>query len=266
MSTSLAVIILTYNEEKNIEKCLKSIADLANEVFLVDSFSSDRSVEIAQKYGATVVSHEFVNQADQFNWALDNLDIKSDWILKLDADEELTPRLREEIKSVLPNTSSAVSGYYIKRRVYFMHQWIRHGGYYPIWFLRLWRKGKGRSEIRSMDEHIILSDGKAEKLRNDFIDDNKKGIKDWIQKHKNYALREAQEVRAGNLGEGGKRKLYYSLPPFLRVLLYFIYRYFIKFGFLDGIRGSIFHILHGLWYRFLVDWNIIRSKYMYGKI
>lgn len=258
MKPTIAVIILTYNEEKNLEKCLKSISNLANEIFVVDSYSTDKTLEIAKRYGAIVIQHQFTNQAEQFNWALDNLDIKSDWILKLDGDEEILPELKEEILGTLPEAGAETAGFYIKRRVYFMGHWIKYGGYYPVWFLRLWRKGKGKAENRKMDEHIILLEGTAEKLKNDFVDNNLKGIKDWVQKHKGYAVREAEEVRKGEYGEGIKRNLYYRTPMFLRVLLYFLYRYFLRLGFLDGISGAVFHFLHGFWYRWLVDVEIYK--------
>lgn len=258
MRKSIAAIILTYNEELNMEKCLKSIAGLASEIFVVDSGSTDKTKEIARAYGAEVVEHGFENQAQQFNWALDNLEIKSDWILKLDADEEILPELRGEILQVLPKTSADISGFSIKRRVYFMGRWIKYGGYYPVWFLRLWRKGKARSEGRKMDEHIILLEGQSVKLQNDFIDRNLNGLKRWMEKHRNYALREAEEVVRGSGGEGRGRAIYYKLPPFLRALLYWKYRYFLRLGFLDGKGGLVFHFLHGLWYRFLVDIEIYR--------
>ncbi|MEK7629851.1 MAG: glycosyltransferase family 2 protein [Patescibacteria group bacterium] len=259
MKPSLAAIILTLNEGLNLEKCLDSITGLASEIFIVDSYSTDKTLEIAKKYGTKIVQHQFKNQAEQFNWALDNLEIESDWILKLDADEEILPGLKEEILKTLPQVNAETTGFYMKRRVYFMNKWIKHGGYYPVWFLRLWRNGKGRSEERKMDEHIILSEGRSEQFKNDFIDDNKKDLKSWIQKHKNYASREAEEIRAGKYGAGGKRNFYYRIPPFLRVFFYFIYRYFFKLGFLDGIPGLIFHFLHGFWYRFLVDAKVYKK-------
>lgn len=256
MKSSIAVIILTYNEEKNIEKCLKSVTGWTQEILIVDSYSTDKTLEIANKYSAVVIQHKFKNQADQFNWALDTLSIQSDWILKLDADEEILPELKEEIIKVLPKTSESITGFYIKRRVFFMNRWIRHGGYYPFWFLRLWRKGKGRSEERKMDEHIILSEGRTEKLKNDFIDNNLNNLRHWIEKHKKYATREAEDVKDGKHATNNKRILYYRLPPFLRVVFYFLYRYFFKLGFLDGVRGTMYHFLHGFWYRWLVDAKI----------
>ncbi len=265
MKFPISVIILTYNEEIHIERLLKNIGDWADEIFIVDSFSTDKTLEIAKKYGCKIFQHKFENQAQQFNWALDNLDIKNDWILRLDADEYLTLELKEEISIVLNNItmSDVVNGFYIKRRVYFMGRWIKHGGYYPTWILRLFKKGKARSEQRKMDEHIVLSEGpkgkqssyganKAGKLKNDFIDDNKKDLTFWIEKHNNYSSREAADVFAGNYGRGWK-KYYYRLPLFFRVCMYFCYRYFLRLGFLDGKEGLIFHFLQGFWYRFLVD-------------
>jgi len=266
MKLPISVIILTYNEGLNIENCLKSVVDWANEVIIVDSFSTDKTLEIARKYTNKIAQRTFVNQAEQFNWALENLDIKSEWILRLDADEYLTQELKNEIRvnPLLNNqdprqSASLVNGFYIKRRVYFMGRWIRHGGYYPTWILRLFRKGKARSELRAMDEHIVLSEGKAEKLKNDFIDDNKKGLEDWINKHNNYSSREAADVLSGNYGRG-KKKFYYWLPLFCRAFLYFIYRYFFRLGFLDGKEGLIFHFLQGFWYRFLVDAKLFEIK------
>jgi len=290
MKLPISVIILTYNEEIHLERLLKNIAGWADEIFIVDSFSTDKTLEIVKtltnadytrtdadgQYGSafshygsvTIVQHPFENQAQQFNWALENLDIKNEWILRLDADEYLTEELKEEIRvnPLLNNqdprqSASIVNGFYIKRRVYFMGRWIKHGGYYPIWFLRLFRKGKAKSEQRAMDEHIVLLEGRAEKLKNDFIDDNKKGLSDWIQKHNNYASREAADVLRGDYGTK-KKKIYYRLPLFCRAFLYFIYRYFIRLGFLDGKEGLIFHFLQGFWYRFLVDAKLYEMKKM----
>jgi len=231
------------------------------EIFVVDSFSIDKTLEIAGQYGAKVVQHLFENQAQQFNWAIDNLDIKNEWILRLDADEYLTEELKEEIKKEI-SSSTEVNGYFIKRRVYFMGRWMKHGGYYPTWLLRLFRKGKACSEQREMDEHIILLEGSAEKLKNDFIDDNKKNLESWIAKHNDFSTREARERLksefVGIEGQAGRKRwikqnLYLRLPLFLRAFLYFIYRYFFRFGFLDGKEGLIFHFLQGYWHQFLTD-------------
>lgn len=285
MRQSISVIVLTYNEEINLEQCLKSVL-FADEVIIIDCGSDDNTLKIAERYHARIYTHPFTNQAQQFNWALDNLLIKSEWILKLDSDEYLTPELQKEIQSLLTSLPTNVNGFYIKRRVYFMGKWIKHGGYYPVWFLRLWRKGKARSEEKKMDEHIVLLEGKADYLKNDFVDDDKKGLHAWIEKHKKYVVREAEEILARgstsqilasknreevkprNIASAqlfdeqsrSRRNFYYKLPPFFRVFVYFIYRYFFRLGFLDGWQGTIFHFLHGFWYRLLVDAKIYESR------
>ena len=260
MKLQISLIILTYNEEIHIERLLKNIDDWCDDVFIIDSFSTDKTLEIAKKYGAKIFQHKFENQAQQFNWALDNVKIKNDWVLRLDADEYLTEELKEEIGDIIrPCGGQDINGYYIKRRVYFMNRWIKHGDYYPFWFLRLFKKGKARSEQREMDEHMILSEGKAAKLKNDFIDDNKKGLTDWINKHNNYASREAAAVLTGDFGIS-KKNFYYRLPLFFRACAYFCYRYFLRLGFLDGKEGLIFHFLQGFWYRFLIDAKIYEKK------
>ena len=283
MKLQISLIILTYNEEIHIERLLKNISDWAEEIFIVDSFSTDKTLEIAKKYGTKIFQHKFENQAQQFNWALDNIKIKNDWILRLDADEYLTEELKQEISEVLFNIRTSdvlnidITGFYIKRRVYFMGRWIKHGGYYPTWILRLFKKGKARSEQRQMDEHIVLLEGKVGKLKNDFIDDNKKDLTWWIEKHNNYASREANEKMNYELkimnnegkieGQAGRKRwlknnFYYKMPMFLRACMYFCYRYFFRLGFLDGKEGLIFHFLQGFWYRFLVDAKIYEMRKM----
>ena len=256
---NFTLVVLTKDEAVHLERCLKSVGGLASQIIVVDSGSADDTVSIAKRLGAEVFTHPFVNQAEQFNWALDNLEIKGEWILKLDADEYLTPELADEIREVI-GSASAVGGYLIKRRVYFMGRWMKHGGYYPIWFLRLWRRGMGRSEDREMDEHMVLLEGEAGRLKNDFVDDNRKGLKEWFERHKNYSEREARDVLKGGVANDSKRSFYYRLPPFLRPCLYFFYRFFIQLGFLDGKEGLIFHSLQGFWYRFLVDIKIFKAR------
>lgn len=274
MKAPLSVIILTYNEEINLEKCLKSIRDWVEDIFIIDSYSKDKTLEIAKKYGAKIKQRLFDDYATQFNWGLDNLDIKTEWVMKLDADEWITPELRDELIKKLPSAPVDVSGFMIKRRVYFMGRWIKHGGIYPTWILRVWRKNKGRMEARAMDEHTVISGGRVERLKNDFVDENRKGLSWFIEKHNKYANREVKDFikkylekkkdkAEGSLGGGQierkrwlKENVYYRLPPFLRPYFYFMYRYFIRLGFLDGIPGLIFHVLQGFWYRFLVDSKI----------
>lgn len=253
----LTVLILTKNEEKNLGNCLKSVRDIADEIIVVDSFSTDATADIAKMYGARLVTHEFENQADQTNWALGNVPMKEDWILRIDADEYLTPELAREIQETLQKTKEETTGYEMKRRVYFLDRWIRHGGYYPAWHLRLWRKGKGQYEEREMDEHVELLEGKVGRLKHDFVDDNKNGLGAWIAKHNDYAEKEAREMtKAYSEGRSKKRRIYDRIPLFWRARLYYFYRLIIRGGFLDGKEGRLFHFLQGYWYRMLVDAKI----------
>ena len=272
--SEISVLILTYNEELHIERCIRSLLPFAKEIFIVDSFSEDNTVKLARNLGAKVYEHSWVNYAQQYQWGLDNCPIKTDWVMRMDADEYVLPGLALEIKERMLNLDSKVSGIYIKRRVHFMNKWIKHGSYYPIWLLRIWRLEKGRIEERWMDEHIKLSEGICIKFSNDIVDHNLNNLTWWSAKHNNYATREAIDIlnliynfkqyddltpKLFGSQEERKRwaKIKYSkLPLFIRPLIYFIYRFFFKLGFLDGIQGFIWHFLQGGWYRFLVDAKI----------
>jgi glycosyltransferase involved in cell wall biosynthesis len=269
----LSIIILTHNEEANLSRSLVSLKKLDAEIFIVDSGSTDKTVEIAKQAGCQVFEHPWENYAKQLNWALQNLPIKTPWIMRLDADERPTPELIEELKRVLPQTPDTTTGYQLKRRVFFMGRWIRHGGYYPTWLLRVWRTGLGTCEQRWMDEHIVLSQGKIANLQHDIIDENHKGLSFWTDKHNRYADREVKDLldamtqksddllKKSHFSQASQRRwiktnLYARSPLFLRAFLYFLMRYTIGLGFLDGIEGLIFHFLQGFWYRFLVDAKI----------
>ena len=265
----ISAIILTYNEEANIEACLRSVCDWVSEIFIVDSGSTDRTLNIARRYTDRIVIHEFVNQAQQLNWALDHLPLQGEWVMRLDADEFVLPELRDELFNVLPDLPEHVTGLYMKRRIYFKGRWIRHGAVYPTWMLRIFRRGKGRSELREMDEHVVLLEGTPFRLRHDFADFNRKDLSFWTIKHEQVAAREAkallnddllsQQLAPNVFGEQPERKrwlknnVYARAPLFLRAFAYFAYRYFLRLGFLDGPEGLMFHFLQGCWYRFYVD-------------
>ena len=280
---NISVLILTFNEEQHIERCIRSLQSFAKEVFIIDSYSTDKTVEIAESLGAKVYQNKWVNYAVQYQWGLDNCPIKTKWVMRMDADEFVLPELANEIQNKVNNLDVNISGVYIKRRVYFMDRWIKHGSYYPIWLLRIWQYDKGRIEERWMDEHIKLSSGETVQFENDLVDDNKNNLTWWTQKHNNYATREAvdllnhiynfksyDEVVPDIRGtqEQKKRWLkikYAKLPLFLRPVIYFHWRYFIKLGFLDGKQGLIWHFLQGFWYRFLVDAKIYEIYFHAGK-
>lgn len=260
----ITVIILTKNEEKNIEAAITSAKQIAERIVVVDSGSTDKTLEIAQKSGAETCFHEWSTHARQFNWALDNCNIETEWVFRLDADERITPELAEEITQKIDNTD--VDGYEMRWRVYFMNKWIKHGGTHKPYFLRLFRYGKGRVEDKIMDEHIRV-EGMVEKLNGDLLHYDYKGLDAWLNKHIWYSQLEINLYKGVyENGEGlngvqqQKRCFYYKMPPFLRARLYFWYRYYIQLGFLDGKEGKIFIYLQAYWYRFLVDAKIVEME------
>lgn len=254
--TKVSFLIPTFNEERNI-KCTLDSVNWADEVFIIDSFSTDRCLEIAKKYpNVKIYQHKFENYANQKNWALDNLPFSNEWVFILDADERITSELRDEIKNIVQTPNNKTNGYYANRRFIFLGKWIKHCGWYPSWNLRLFKQGKARYEKRTVNEHMIV-DGSVGFLKNDMIHENHKGIKDWIAKHNRYSTFEAQEnyfkkksKSSGRLfGDVMERRrflknLFYKLPfrPFLR----FFYMYFLKLGFLDGSMGFIYCVLKAI--------------------
>lgn len=278
----LSVIILTFNEEKHILRCLNSLRPFTNQVFIVDSFSTDRTVEIARQWGATVVQNPWVNYASQFNFGIEKNPFSTNWMMRMDADEYVLPELAHEINTRVPTLGPEISGIYVKRRVMFMDQWIRYGAYYPIWLLRLWRREKGICEETWMDEHIKLSEGDVVHFQHDLVDHNLNDLTWWTQKHNNYAIREVidllnmkynfdetQRIEPSLFGSQAQRTRYLKrqyalLPLFTRPFLYFFYRYIIRLGFLDGRKGLMWHFLQGLWYRFLVDAKVFEVYFHAG--
>ena len=264
----LTVIILTRNEEDNLRKCIESVRSCARRIAVIDSFSTDGTKALAESLGAEVFEHAFENHAAQFNWALEAIGVDTAWVMKLDADEEFTPELAQEVEARLEQLPEGVNGVILRRRVYFMGRWLRHGGKYPELLLRIFRTGHGMSEMRLMDEHLVVTDGKAICFSQDFIDKNNKRLEWWINKHNWYSNKEVLQQQTAESGPGVettstslqarvkrflKKHGYYTLPKFFRAHLYFIYRYYIRLGFLDGTEGKIYTFLQAYWYRFLVD-------------
>lgn len=274
----LTVLILAQDEEKNIERSVSSVRDIAKRIIVVDSGSTDRTVELAEKCGAEVVRHSpFVNYATQFNWGLEHTGIDTKWVLRLDADEQVTLELAAEIETALvEHDHDDVNGFEVRCRVIFMGRWIKHGGTYPLIIPRLFRRGFGRVEMRKMDEHTLI-DGKVLCFNNDLVHYDFKGLQEWTSKHNNYARRECQDyferqnanrdqMQGSITGSQRQRKrflkngVYYNLPKFFRAHMYFIYRYYLRLGFLDGTEGKIFCFLQAYWYRFLVDAKIYEAE------
>ena len=272
--TDIAVIILSKNEELHITRCLEKLAPLeARQIFVVDCFSTDGSDKIAAEMGATVVQNEWPGlYAKQFNWALDNLPIKLSWVLRLDADEYLTPETIEGLKMALADGSlDDVNGLTLELKRKFMGGEIRHGTN-GIRLLRIWRYGKGRLEDRAMDEHVI-AEGKVIDFGGAFYDDNLNSFEWWQEKHRGYAKREAMDAlslfndpeRLANPSATDRKKIkYYNLPRYFRAIVYFCIRYILKLGFLDGVAGWRWHFWQGLWYRWIVDREIGELKKLKG--
>jgi glycosyltransferase involved in cell wall biosynthesis len=263
---SVAAIILTKNEERDLPACLESLAGVVSEVFVIDCGSTDGTVEIAKSHGARVLLHPFLNHAKQFNWALDNIQSGAEWILRIDADERLSEELRQELQGALSGFGNVVTGLMVSRRIRFLGRALRHGASYPVWLLRVWRRGSGRCEDVWMDEHIALPHGQVLKLHGDLIHEIPKSLSEWTLKHDWYATRECKDIltatsRQGSVPAGReaglrrllKQRVFLRLPAFHRAFLYWFYRYFLRLGFLDGKEGLIYHFLQGFWYRFLVD-------------
>lgn len=267
----VAAIILTFNEDKHLRRCVASLQGVVDEVLIVDCYSTDGTLDIAREVGARVIQRAWINYATQFNYALEQLDASVDWVMRIDADEYLTPALANEIQENLALLPKNVDGVYVPRRMTFLGRLIRHGGVFPVHVLRLFRNGSGECEHRWMDEHIKLS-GETVGFKNELIDDNLNTLSWWTDKHNKYASREVVDMlnveygfmrhdTVASLSSGSqasikrwiKEYFYSRLPTGLRALLYFFYRYVLRFGFLDGKEGAAFHILQGFWYRYLVD-------------
>ncbi|ESW59822.1 MAG: spsA [Rhodobacter sp. CACIA14H1] len=275
---TLTVVILTKNEERHIARAMASVTSVSDRIVVVDSGSTDRTVELARQGGAEVLQHPFVTQAQQFNWALDQLPSDTKWVFRLDADEVVTEALASEIETELNGLSPVIGGVHIARRMTFLGRPIRWGGLFPIRVLRLFRHGHGRCENRWMDEHILV-DGEIAEFKGEIVDDNRNSLTWWTEKHNLYAsrevvdllnleygFRERETVAALISGQqvGMKRwvkeKVYARLPVGVRAFMYFLYRYVLRLGFLDGREGTAFHVLQGFWYRYLVDMKLHEVK------
>ena len=255
----VSVLIPTKNEERNLPVCLASV-DWADEIIVFDSESTDATVQIAEAAGARVVTRKFDNFATHKNWALDTIDFRHDWILLLDADERVIPALADEIRAAVVQTDGPV-GYYAARQTMFAGTWLRHGGVWPDYNLRLLRRGHARYEMRIVHEHMIL-DGPAGYLKGHLLHDDDKGIDRFFERHNHYTALEAVEIvrrrrmvgreadnrLVGNLlARGPQRRRALKIfaqehLPF-RPLCVFLYMYFLKLGILDGRAGLRYALL-----------------------
>ena len=274
----LTVVILTRDESLHLARAIRSVQQAADRIFVVDSGSTDDTVIIANAHGAEVLVHPFTTQAKQFNWALEQLPEDTEWVFRLDADEIVSPELVRSLVQVLPDLPVSVAGASVDRRITFLRHPIRWGGICPVRITRVLRYGRGRSEDRWMDEHIKVA-GATVRLGGELIDDNLNFLSWWTDKHNRYASREAVDLlnleyrfmphdTVASLRSGSqagpkrwlKERVYARLPAGFRALAYFLYRYVIRMGFLDGRVGFTFHFLQGFWYRYLVDAKVAEVK------
>ena len=273
----ITAIVLTKNEEMHIERCINSVLAVCSKVLVVDSYSTDRTCELASLLGAKVVQHEFVCQAQQFNWAIDHLDIDTEWIWRVDADEYIEPALAQKVAGVLNSCGQNVNGIYVNKKIVFLGKPLLHGGWYPAQQIKIIRRGHGRSENKLMDEHIIVTDGETISVDGDQTDENLNNLTWWTEKHNKYADREVvnmlsmaygmdedeKEVTPKLFGNGAERKRwlkikYARMPLYIRPFLNFFVRYVLYGGFLDG--NHRWYVLQGFWYRYLVDAKIYELK------
>ncbi len=270
----VTAIVLTLNEEANIEACLQSVKDFCKRVVVIDSGSTDRTVEIAKQYGADVFFHEFSYYAAQYNWGVDNANIDTKWTLRLDADERFTPEVcAHSEKLMAEHDEDDVNGIVMESDFFFLGRQMKHGGSKKRKIM-LFKTGKGRIEDRKRDAHTILNEGHTLAIKERYLHYDFKDLTSYIARYNWYAIRELQDYIAYEKGASfdantdeqlrkhRKKKftIYYRAPMFLRAWLWFVYNYYFRLGFLDGREGYLYHYFESYWYRFLVDAKIYEYR------
>ena len=265
----ITAIILTRNEKDFIVQCIDSIKDIVQRIVVVDSFSDDNTVELAKNAGAEVYQHEFFNYSKQYMYAVDIANVKTKWILRIDADERMTAESAKELNLLCnQNMDTDVSGIILRFCNVFLDKEMKHGGLYPWKKLSVYKANLGQIEDRNMDEHIILNSGRTIEAKKDSKHYAFRGLTFFTNKCNWYSTREAMdyfEDRETNKENSSmktwiKMKVYYKLPLGFRSWFYYAYRYYFRLGFLDGKEGKIFAFLHAYWYRFLVDAKIFEHE------
>ena len=270
----LTIVMVVYNEEKLLPRALESIARLNVNVIVFDSYSSDKTVEIAKSFGCVVVQDEWDTWTVKVDSAINSDQVTTPWVMRIDADEFLTDELVSELKrGRLSELSKNVVGLWVARRFYFLDKWIKHGDMYPQHVLRISRHKSMHYEDRIMDEHLVVS-GETDYIAGDIVDSPDRGLSSWIEKHLRYAKTECivahysmnktnswrDHIGKVKIRRFLKERVYSRLPLLVRPFIYWFYRYFLRLGFLDGRQGAIFHFLHAFWYRFMIDALLFESK------
>ena len=271
IGSPFSAVILTMNEMLNIEHCIKGLQCIAREILVVDSGSTDGTVERARALGATVVYNKFTTHGEQWRFALGQ-PLLGDWVIAIDADQRVTRELAEDLLRMAKDADPCLEGIYVNRLHVFRGMPLRHGGLFPKWMLKVFRKGAGFTDEREISDHRFYVKGRTDRAIGLLLEDNRNeaDISFWIDKHNRLsswqAAEELERMRSGRgwaieprfWGTPDQRviwlkTLWYRMPKYSRPFLYFFYRYILRLGFLDRKQGLLFHVLQAFWYRFLVD-------------
>ncbi|WP_316796693.1 glycosyltransferase family 2 protein [Pedobacter agri] len=273
---NFSFIILTFNEEIHLPRLLESIKGLNAPIYILDSGSTDKTISIAYQYNAEVKINQFINHPQQWDFALKNFEVKTPWTIGLDADQIVTPELYQMLESFDNQRYENINGIYFNRKNFFQGNWIRYGGYYPIYLLKMFRTGVGYSDLNENMDHRFIVSGKTVVWKTGHIlEENLKenDIDFWLKKHERYSDLIAQEelermqnlrfqsLKPNLLGNPDEKKawlkrLWWKLPLGIRPYLYYSYRMIFQFGFLDTKTARHFHYMQGLWFRKLIDRKI----------
>jgi glycosyltransferase involved in cell wall biosynthesis len=281
-SLNIVAIILTFNSEAAIAKVINSCKAIASRIFVVDSYSSDKTLEIVKSLGCELVQHEFENYSKQRNWAQTNAQLQpDDWVLHLDSDEMLSPELARAIAQIKAGGQAVhpeIEGYLMQRLSYFLGKPIKYGHINPSWHLRLYRADKGFCEERLYDQHFVVP-GKTQKLDGLLLDLQLTTIERWTAAHNRWSSAEAiEQTKPGNQQSDRllagklfttdwrmqkrwvKNNIWGRVPLFWRSFIFFFYSYFLRLGFLDGKAGLVYHVLQSFWFKFLIDAKILEIQ------
>lgn len=284
MINDLTVIIITFQEEANIKACVESVRGVTENIFVVDSYSSDGTQKILNELGVRFLEHGFTTYADKRNWSQTNNPFKTKWVMHLDADERLTPELSKWLLTEFSDQKERYDAFLFSRKTIFLNRWIKYGGQYPNFHMRLFKANIGYCEEKAYDQHFVANSNRVSSVPGaDIVNTVASTIDDLILSHNGWASREASEIissKSQSVGEvkpkilGNaierrrwlKTNIFHKMPLFLRSFIYFGYRYFLRAGFLDGKEGLIFFVLQTFWFRFLVDAKVFETKTNDSKI
>ena len=250
----ISVVILTYNDENNIIHTLNSVHNKFSEIVILDSNSNDKTIQICKQFTNKIYFRNFDNFSSQRNFAINTIKTLNDYIFFLDSDEIVSDQLIEELSQI---NLSAYDAYYIKRKFIWYGCWMKYGGYYPLYLMRIGKKDKVYFE-GEVNEHMYLRSGESYQLNYEITDNFNKPFKEWINKHIKYSQYECLKYFKNNINENNKNRIWKKMPLFIRPFLLFFYRLIYKLGFLMGIKGIIYIVIHTLIYRTYIDYLILK--------